>query len=266
MSKMAEVVGIVPAAGWATRISPLPFSKELYPVGLRTTGSEGDANARPKVIAHYLLERMRFAGIRTAYVVLRQGKWDIPSYFNDGTALLDMHLAYLMMRLPHGAPFTLDQAYPFVRDAMVALGFPDMVFWPQDAFAHVISRQAQTGADVVLGLAPCDRPHTADMVETDDTGRVRRFFIKQRETNLRYTWVVAVWTPTFTQFMHDYLGEAIRSGEATQRELFVGDVMQAAIDRGMQIDSVAFPTGGYVDIGSPEILERIHRGELLLPQ
>jgi glucose-1-phosphate thymidylyltransferase len=257
---MAEIVGIVPAAGQATRISPLPCSKELYPIALR----RGESGARPKVVSHYLFEHMRQAGIRKAYVILREGKWDIPAYFNDGIALLDMHLAYLMMRQPFGSPFTLDQAYPFAREAIVALGFPDIVFWPDDIFIHVIARHAQSGADVVLGLVPCDRPHTADMVEIERTGRVRRFVIKQRETSLRYTWVAAVWTPTFTQFMHDYLDDAMRSGEATRREVFVGDVMQAAIDRGMHADSVIFCDGGYVDIGSPEMLERIHRGELAL--
>jgi glucose-1-phosphate thymidylyltransferase len=258
---MAEIVGLVPAAGQATRISPLPCSKEVYPIALRP----GESGARPKVVSQYLFEHMRQAGIRKAYVILREGKWDIPAYFNDGTALLDMHLAYLMMRQPFGSPFSLDQAYPFVREAIVALSFPDLVFWPADIFIRVIARQAQGDADVVLGLVPCDRPHTADMIEIESTGRVRRFFIKQRETSLRYAWVAAVWTRTFTQFMHDYLDEAIRSSEATQRELYVGDVMQAAIDRGMHLDSVSFPDGGYVDIGSPEMLERIYRSELRLP-
>jgi glucose-1-phosphate thymidylyltransferase len=257
---MAEIVGIVPAAGQATRISPLPCSKELYPIALR----RGESGARPKVVSHYLFEHMRQAGIRKAYVILREGKWDIPAYFNDGTALLDMHLAYLMMRQPFGSPFSLDQAYPFVREAIVALGFPDMVFWPDDIFIRVIARHAQSDADVVLGLVPCDRPYTADMIEIEGSGRVRRFVIKQRETSLRYTWVAAVWTPTFTKFMHDYLDDAIRSGEATRRELFVGDVIQAATDHGMHVDSVTFSDGGYVDIGSPEMLERIHRGELAL--
>jgi glucose-1-phosphate thymidylyltransferase len=257
---MVEIIGIVPAAGQATRISPLPCSKELYPIALR----RGESGARPKVVSHYLFEHMRQAGIRKAYVILREGKWDIPAYFNDGIALLDMHLAYLMMRQPFGSPFTLDQAYPFAREAIVALGFPDIVFWPDDIFIRVIARHAQSDADVVLGLVPCDRPHTADMIEIDGSGRVRRFVIKQRETSLCYTWVAAVWTPTFTQFMHDYLDDAIRSGEAVRRELFVGDVMQAAIDRGMHADSVTFSNGGYVDIGSPEMLERIHRGDLAL--
>jgi glucose-1-phosphate thymidylyltransferase len=258
---MAEIVGIVPAAGQARRISPLPCSKELYPIALRRS----ESGARPKVVSHYLFEHMRQAGIRKAYVILREGKWDIPAYFGNGTALLDMHLAYLMMHQPFGSPFTLDQAYPFVRESIVALGFADMVFWPDDIFIRVIARHAKGDADVVLGLVPCDRPHTADMIDTEGTGRVRRFVIKQRETSLRYAWVVAVWSPTFTQFMHDYLDEAMRSGEATRRELFVGDVMQEAINCGMYVDSVTFSDGGYVDIGSPEMLERIHRRELALP-
>jgi glucose-1-phosphate thymidylyltransferase len=258
---MAEIVGIVPAAGQATRISPLPCSKELYPIALRRDKS----GAHPKVVSHYLFEHMRLAGIRKAYVILRAGKWDIPAYFNDGTALLDMYLAYLMMRQPFGAPFSCDQAYPFVREAIVVLGFPDIVFWPNDILLRVIARQAQSDSGVVLGLVPCNRPHTADMIDIEGTGRVRRFVIKQRETSLRYTWVAAVWTPTFTQFMHDYLDEAIRSGEARRRELSVGDVIQAAVAHGMYVDSVTFSHGGYVDIGSPEMLESIQRGELALP-
>jgi glucose-1-phosphate thymidylyltransferase len=258
---MAEILGLVPAAGQATRVSPLPCSKELYPIALQP----GESGARPKVVSQYLFEQMRQAGIRKAYMILREGKWDIPTYFNDGTALLDMHLAYLMMRQPFGSPFSLDQAYPFVREATVALGFPDLVFWPADIFIRVIARQTQSDADVVLGLVPCDRPHTADMVEIESTGRVRQFFIKQRETSLRYAWVAAVWTPSFTQFMHNYVDEAISSGEATRRELYVGDVMQAALNRGIHVDSVSFCEGGYVDIGSPEMLEKIHRGTLGLP-
>ncbi|MEO1560926.1 MAG: dTDP-glucose pyrophosphorylase, partial [Cyanobacteria bacterium J06632_19] len=33
--KNIPVIGLIPAGGKATRISPLPLSKELYPVGFR---------------------------------------------------------------------------------------------------------------------------------------------------------------------------------------------------------------------------------------
>ena len=49
-----ELVGIIPAAGTAQRISPLPCSKELFPVGFRRLDDSGEL--RPKSAANYLLE------------------------------------------------------------------------------------------------------------------------------------------------------------------------------------------------------------------
>lgn len=259
-----EVIGLLPAGGQATRIAPLPCSKEVYPVGYRSV-DEGHS-LRPKVVCHYLLEKMRLADITKAYIVLREGKWDIPAYLGDGT-MLNMHLAYLMMRLPFGAPYTLDQAYPFVQDALVAFGFPDIVFQPDDAFVRLLTRQAATNADVVLGLFPVDQPQRWDMVELDEDGRVRQIVIKPVETNLRYTWIAAVWTPVFTRFMHEYLDALQKANEQDaagnnapeQRELFVGDVIQAAIHNDMRAEAELFPDGACLDIGSPNDLVKAVR-------
>ena len=65
--------------------------------------------------------------------------------------MMNMQLAYLMMHLLFGVPYTLDQAYSFVQDALVAIGFPDIIFQPDDAFVRLLARQAATNADVVLG-------------------------------------------------------------------------------------------------------------------
>jgi len=258
-----EVIGLLPAGGQATRIAPLPCSKELYPVGFRRV--DEDHSLRPKVVCHYLLEQMRLAGINKAYVVLREGKWDIPTYLGDGT-MLGMHLAYLMMRLPFGAPYTLDQAFPFVQDALVALGFPDIMFQPDDAFVQLLAQQAATKADVVLGLFPTDQPHAADMVEWDDSGQVRRIVIKPAQTDLRYAWIIAVWTPAFTHFMHAYLvaiqkgaQDKASNGKPKPRELFVGHVIQAAIEAGLRVEKLLFPDGSYRDIGTPDnLVKTVH--------
>lgn len=256
-----EVIGLIPAGGRATRIAPLPCSKELYPIGFRQAG-EGQS-LRPKVVCHYLLEKMKLAGAAKAYIILRQGKWDIPAYLGDG-AMLDMHLAYLMMNLPFGAPYTLNQAYPFVQDALIAFGFPDIIFQPEDAFVHLLAHQTTTNADIVLGLFPADQSQKMDMVDLDEKGQVRQIVIKPLQTHLRYTWIIAVWTPIFTRFMHEYLAAA-QSGTAQdktgnalpkQRELFVGDVIQAAIQTGLQVETLLFPDGHYLDIGTPEDLAK----------
>ena len=259
-----EVIGLLPAAGQARRIAPLPLSKELYPIGFRAVGESH--SVRPKVVCHYLLEKMRLAGITKAYIILRSGKWDIPAYLGDG-AMMDMNLGYLMMNLPFGVPYTLDRAYLFVQKAIVALGFPDILFQPNDVFTRLLTRQAARKADVVLGLFPTERPQKAGMVDFDSEGRVRRIKEKPKQTNLRYMWGAAVWNPRFTSFLHEYLItiEANRQQHPAgnyptkEQELPIGDVIQASIDRGLQVQAEVFADGEYLDIGTSEDLVRAVR-------
>ena len=263
--KAQEVIGLLPAAGQARRIAPLPVSKELYPIGFRFVGE--NHSLRPKAVCHYLLEKMRLAGITKAYIILRSGKWDIPAYLGDG-AILTMNLGYLIMGLPFGVPYTLDQAYPFVQKAVVALGFPDILFQPDDVFVQLLARLRANKADVVLGLFPTDQSQKAGMVDFDAGGRVYLVIEKPSQTDLRYMWGVAVWTPVLTQFMHEYLAtiEADRwhsdagNHPKKQRELPLGDVIQAAIDRGLRVEAEVFTDGEYLlDIGTPEDLVRAVR-------
>jgi glucose-1-phosphate thymidylyltransferase len=176
--------------------------------------------------------------------------------------MLDMNLAYLMMRLPFGAPYTLDQAYPFVQDSLVAFGFPDIIFQPDNAFVQLLMRQAATNADVVLGLFPAPNPQKMDMVALDKEGRVRQIVIKPQQTELHYTWIIAVWSPAFSHFMHDYLAaqekEPANNGHhaAKRRELYVGHVFQAAIDQNLAVEAVVFPHATCLDIGTPDDLAK----------
>ena len=260
----SEVIGLIPAAGEARRIAPLPLSKELYPIGFRSV--DETQNLRPKVVCHYLLEKMRLAGITKAYIILRSGKWDIPAYLGDG-AMVDMSLGYLMMGLPFGVPYTLDQAYLFVQKAIVVLGFPDILFQPDDVFTKLLVRQVTSKADVVLGLFPTAQPQKAGMVDFDTEGRVRLIKEKPKQTDLRYMWGVAVWTPVFTSFLHEYLVtiEANRRQNqagnypSKEQELAIGDVIQAAINTGLQVQAEVFTDGEYLDIGTSEDLVRAVR-------
>lgn len=252
-----QVIGLLPAGGKATRISPLPLSKELYPIGFRSLDKGSDV--RPKVVSHYLLEKMRLAGIDKAYFILKPGKWDIPGYFGDG-GVLSMHLGYLIMGLPFGVPFTLDQAYSFVENAIVALGFPDILFQPEDAYIKVLARLEASEADVVLGLFPTNQPQKAGMVDFEDGGKVRSIIEKPHNSKLRYMWGIAVWTPTFSQFLHNYLLKIQANNNLSNLpELPIGDVIQDAIAQGMHVEAEAFPEGTYLDIGTPDDLVKAVR-------
>ncbi|MDR4498052.1 MAG: hypothetical protein MRK02_09070 [Candidatus Scalindua sp.] len=254
---MKEVVGLIPAGGKATRVSPLPCSKELLPIGFRRVDEE--RNLRPKVVCHYLLEKMQLADVTKAYFVLREGKWDIPAYFGNGT-MIHMNLAYLIMGLPFGVPYTIDQAYPFVKDAIIVFGFPDIIFQPDDAFVQLLKRLRETNADIVLGGFPVEVPQKWDMIDLCNDGRIRQVFMKPALSDLQFTWAIAVWSPAFTRFMHKYLSSIQKTREkdnsvyntSKQRELCVGDVIQSAIQNDMKVYSVIFEDGNCIDIGTPE--------------
>jgi glucose-1-phosphate thymidylyltransferase len=254
-----EIVGLIPAGGKGERISPLPCSKELYPIGFGF--GEQRKSLRPKVVSQFLLEKMRKAKILKSYVVIREGKWDIPGYFQDGK-MLGMHLAYLLMDLPFGVPYTVDQAYPFIQNLMVAFGFPDILFEPEDAFVRLVEKQANSGADLVLGLFPASEPQSVDMVEVDSFGGVRRIIKKPNQTALEYTWVIALWTPVFMNFLHEYIADLkikykVDKGgwfQARTNELTMGEVIQVALRKGLKAESVSFPDQRCIDIGTPENL------------
>lgn len=105
------------------------------------------------------------------------------------------------------------------------------------------------------------------MVDVADDGRIRRIVIKPSKTSLRYTWAIAVWTPAFTHYMHEYLAsvqKAKKTGAALNspsedRELFVGDVIQAAIDDNLRVEGVLFPDNTCLDIGTPKDLFKAAR-------
>ncbi len=252
-----DLVGVIPAAGTANRIGPLPCCKELLPVGFHRKDKKD--RSQVKVVSHYLIEKMRRVNVSKVYIILRKGKWDIPAYFGDGKNL-GIPLAYLMMDLPFGVPYTLDQAYPFVKDSVVVFGFPDILFKPQDAFVHLLNRQTQSDADVVLGLFRSRQSQDEDLVEMDKTGRICKIEIKPEKTNLKYTWLIAVWTNAFTQFLHDCV-EGFRSSKSigeyknstgNPKEVFLGDVFNAAIQADLHINYVFFEGGTYIDIGTLE--------------
>src|SRR5262249_622612 len=103
-------------------------------------------------------------------------------------------------------------------------------------------------------------PRETDMVEVDDSGRVRSLVIKPFQTQLRYAWIVAVWSPAFTTFMHEVLAklqdssQALHSSSPEQHELSTGDIIIGAIGNGMRVEGVTFAHNSFLDIGTPDDL------------
>jgi NDP-sugar pyrophosphorylase family protein len=262
LAQQREVVAVLPAAGRSLRLAPLPCSKEVLPVGFGPI--PGIQGIRPKVVSHYLLECLRQAGVRKGYVVIRQGKWDIPAYWGDGE-ILGMDLAYMVIEGSSGPPDTIDRAYPFIKDKVVAFGFPDIIFRPCDVFAKLLARLDRPGVDVVLALFPAHDPKAMDMIDIDEDLRIRAIHLKPKTTRLRYAWLCAAWTPVFTEFLHQFLS-GVKGGSGAglignrkidpQGDIPVGLVLKKAVQAKLKVEGVVFPTGSYIDVGLPQHLVR----------
>ncbi|MGZ8404153.1 MAG: dTDP-glucose pyrophosphorylase [Nitrospira sp.] len=264
-NRRKEVVAVLPAAGRSLRLAPLPCSKELLPVGMKAMA--GLRGARLKVVSHYLLECLQKAEIRNGYIVIRQGKWDIPAYWESG-AMVGMNLAYVVTEGSSGPPDTIDRAYPFVRDNIVAFGFPDIILRPNDVFVKLLNRLDCSESDVVLALFPAHDTKVMDMIDIDAASRVRAIHLKPRATRLQYAWLCAVWTPVFTEFLHQFLRQ-VKQGRRTgvvgnrridaQGDIPVGVVLKEAVKAKLKVEGVTFPTGRYIDIGTPSALSMVRR-------
>lgn len=264
-NRQQEVVAVLPAAGRSLRLTPLPCSKEILPVGLQVM--PGLRGPRLRVVSHYLLECLQKANIRKGYIVIRQGKWDIPAYWEDGR-MLGMNLAYVVIESSGGPPDTIDRAYPFVKDKIVAFGFPDIILHPKDVFAKLLDRLDRSRGDVVLALFPAHDVQAMDMIDIDAALRVRAIHLKPRTTRLRYAWLCAVWTPVFTEFLHQFLRRVKQGQKAgvvgnrridAQGDIPVGAVLKEAVKAKLKVEGVTFPTGRYTDIGTPQALSMAHR-------
>lgn len=256
---------MIPAAGQARRLGPLPCSKEILPLLVRPTA----AGPAPRALCRHLLGCLGRAGVERAFVVTTAAKWDIPRHLTTGeeVAIGEAQqgatqageatapaLAYLCLPGSSSVPETLDRAYPFVAASIVALGFPDVLFQPEDAFRPLLRHRRETGADLVLGLFPAPDPRRTDMVEVDPEGRVQAIQVRPPASDLTYNWLLAVWTPRFTRFLHRQVA-ASRGGAGS--ELQLGEIFRRALSAGLTVRGVPFPRGSYLDVGTPEDLQKV---------
>lgn len=234
------LVGVLPAAGSATRLGHLEGSKEA----LELRPGEGP------IIGHSL-RALASAGVERVCVVTREHKRDLIEILKEGERF-GVEIDVLYTSPTPSAVHTLSVALRELGDADVVLAYPDLLLRPRSAFADAVSEHRSSEADVTLALFPSQRPDKADMVRLDERGRPVELVIKDPSCTLRYTWGLAAWGPRFTELMLDR-AEAWR---LEQRELYVGDVLQEAIEAGFELAAVGFDEGLVVDVGTPGDLER----------
>jgi NDP-sugar pyrophosphorylase family protein len=220
---LASVVGVIPAAGYATRLGSLSGSKEILPVG-----------GRP--VMDYLVERMRAGGCTRLRVVTRPAKVDLIS-----------HAEELGAEVVLGHPETVSASFlagmeGLATDDVVLIGFPDTVWEPVDGFQPLRAAVDQ-GCEVAAGLFRIDAESLirSDVVAFGEDDRIARIDVKPTEPASEWIWGCAaaragVWAGLErTSWPGEYLDLLCREGR---------DV------RGVKLSDV------WIDIGTPEALRR----------
>jgi glucose-1-phosphate thymidylyltransferase len=165
--ELIRPIGIVPAAGLALRLQPLPCSKELLPV-------------RGRPVIDYLLERMAAVPCDEIRVVTRPEKRDVAEHARArGASVVEARPASVGESLRAGAA-GLD------GERVVVFGFPDTLWEPVDGLARLVAR-LDDDVDAVLGIFRAAEPARSDVVELDGE-RVAAIRVKPQQPGSDLVW------------------------------------------------------------------------------
>ena len=163
-----RTVGVVPAAGYATRLGPIPQSKEVIPV-----------DGRPAM--DYLLDRLDHAPCDDVRVVTRPEKADVIAHAQSrGARVITGHPAHVSESLLLGIADLPD-------DAEVLFGFPDSIWEPPDGFARLLAALRRPGTEIALGLFRTNEPERSDVV-TLEAERVKGIAVKPARPATSWIW------------------------------------------------------------------------------
>lgn len=163
-----EVIGVIPAAGYATRLGPLPCSKELLEVG-----------GAP--VIEYLVRRMEAGGCSEIRVVTRPDKEDLCRYARS------RGLRIVLGHPPHVGASVGAALEGVAPHELVALGYPDTLWEPLDGFGR-LRRGIADGADIMLGLFETPDAFRSDVVVLDEHGAVSEILVKPAEPPSALIW------------------------------------------------------------------------------
>lgn len=213
------MIGIIPAAGHATRMMGLP--KMLLPIPGDTT----------------LIRRMR-----DSMQALNPRKICIGSTGVNLVLLepLDRHTTKLYPAYTTTMSETVLLARQYAeQDEAVLFGMPDSYIEDTAVFSK-LAKSLEHGADVAVGifLTNPEQRHKLGMCRIDDDGRLLEVIDKPKATHLRYAWGVIAWKPVFWQHIH--------AADAT-----IGYALTRAIEAQLNVYTVRLD-GAYYDCGTPD--------------
>jgi glucose-1-phosphate thymidylyltransferase len=221
----STIVGLIPAAGYATRLQPLPCSKEILPI-----------DGRP--VMDYVIDRMRIAGCTEVRVVTRAEKTDVIAHADEIGATV-----VLAQPTTPSESFVAGMAGLAPED-VVLIGWPDTLWEPEDGYVPLV-QAVEEGREIALGLFQTPDLERSDVLSFDGSGRITGIHIKPTEPPSTWIWGCAA--------------ARMRALTGLEREEWPGSFFNSLCQNGMDLYAVRL-SDVWLDIGTKEALEQATAG------
>lgn len=233
-----DCIGLIPAAGKGTRLD-LPFPKELFPIIL-------EDNYKP--VAQYSVDYIKSAGVNHIVFVINELKHAVIGYFGAGSQF-DCNFSYVVQEewqtdpgaKSPGLAHALNSAFHLVKDKVVFFSMADTIIHPNNVLAQA-KHHAPQNADILLCLFPTKSPQKYGMVDYSKNYRINKIQDKPKITNLTHMWGCIIWTPIFTDFLHEAIS-LYGVGD-------FADIINKSILSGINAYGFLVENGKYFDIGT----------------
>jgi glucose-1-phosphate thymidylyltransferase len=247
---VTPTVGILPAAGLGSRLTPFSGLKELLPIYVDVDETVG---VRPRLLIEHAVAAMAIAGIEVCVIVVSPLKSEILKYLGAGPPG-GPRLFYVVQPNPTGLVSAIAMAHGLIGSSgfNACLALPDSLFSPHDAISRVKNDLLAGNADVVLGVFPTDRPRDLGPVAVGKGGAVTKVWDKPARPRRQNTWGVVSWRPSFYNLL---------AQQATLEHIVtLGETFEAARREGLTVRALEFPGGCYHDLGTPAALTGVLAG------
>jgi glucose-1-phosphate thymidylyltransferase len=245
---MKKMIGVIPAAGIASRLRPSRYPKELLPVSYMLDENSGVAIPIP--VISLSLAALKAAEVSNCVVVISDRKPDLFAYLGDGSEF-GVNIAFVQQVIPNGLLAAVHSAYAWCHESYSCLVLPDTIVHPENALHSVTHLVMEEELDLVLGVFPTSMPEQLGPVRVGCDAEILEVQDKPSITDLKNTWALAAWSPRFWKLLHEVAGSC---GD-TQPPL--GAVFDLAAKNGLRCKAVRFDGGSFIDIGTTAGLARI---------
>lgn len=138
------MIGLILAAGKGTRMRPYSnaINKEMSLIG-------------ESPVIEYNVRALANAGVKTAFIVLGEGKWQVLEYLRDGSRF-NIALSYIYQDIGEkeenkGTAKAIQSAEKWIEDDFIVI-YGDSFFHPYEFLKDEIATHSKEKADVTMGI------------------------------------------------------------------------------------------------------------------